>query len=74
MESLSLVLVDRWFPLSKKNQHLIVVKMIIIKKKKKRFYSRNFAIGEKKPQYSTRLSSEYKKKWEFPAKEKMEGR
>ena len=34
MESLSLVLVDRWFPLSKKNQHLIVVKMIIIKKKK----------------------------------------
>ena len=72
MESLSLVLVDRWFPLSKKNQRLIVVKMMIIKKK--RFYSRNVAIGEKKPQYSTRLSSEYRKKWEFPAKEKMEGR
>lgn len=35
MESLSLVSVDRWFSLSKKNQSLIVVEMI--KKKKKDF-------------------------------------
>lgn len=46
MESLSLVSVDRWFSLSKKNQSLIVVEMI---KKKKRFHSRTVAIGEKKP-------------------------